>query len=196
MAPIISDCQQITVRGNQPSGDWANVFHVIGLGGSPPDLETAAQTLLDQYCETILTVLTAQITVVDAAWVDLSSLSGASGVVTPAGGSQSGSATGFGAPTNTAILITWAALGTRTQRNGRTYLPGVDEDLVDTAGLLTSGYQTDINDQVQAFLEALDFASIALVVNSKATGGSYEPRTITGGSVSGRVATQRRRLRR
>jgi hypothetical protein len=196
MAPIISDCTQITVRGNQPSGEFANVFHTIGLGGAPPDPETMAESLIIAYCDTILTVLTAQVVVIDAAYVDLSSPSGVSGVVTPPGGSQTGGAGGFGAPMNTALLITWPAIGSRTQRNGRTYLPGVDEDQVDTAGLITSGYQDDINEQIGLFRDALQAEDMALVVNSKAPGGTYTPRTITGGSVAGRVATQRRRLRR
>lgn len=196
MAPIISDCLQVTVRGNQPSGEFANVFHTIGLGGAPPVGEAAALVVLDSYCVNILPMLTAQVTVVDAAWVDLSSLAGESGTVAPTGGSQSGGEGGFGAPMNTAALVTWAAVGTRTQRNGRSYLPGIDEDLVDTAGLLTTGYAEDLQTAVDTFLDDIDGGSLALVVNSKAPGGTYSPRTITGGTVSGRVATQRRRLRR
>jgi len=196
VAPIISDCTQTTVRGPQPSGDWACVFHSIGLGGTPPGPEDQAQIIVDGFSTTILTILTAQIFVADAAWVDLSSLTGASGVVSPTGAPVAGGGAGFGAPTNNALLVTWFALGTRTQRNGRSYLPGLDEDQVDTGGLLTSGYAADIQEQVDEFYTYCDSRQTQLVVNSKATGGTYEPRTITAGTISGKLATQRRRLRR
>lgn len=196
MAPVISDCIQMAVRGTQPSGSWANVFHVIELGGGGASAEDLAKDFVQDYVDTILLGLTAQITVVDCAYVDLSSVTGDSGVVSPVTGPFTGGQTGFGASTNVAVLVNWGAAGSRSQRNGRSYLPGVDEDQVDTAGLLTSGYRTELQGDVEDFVDALQGHNMALVINSKTGTGSYEPRTITTWTVDSRVATQRRRLRR
>lgn len=196
MAGIISDCIQISVRGTQPTGSWANVFHFIELGTPGGSTQGLAEDFVQIYCDNLRKAMTAQITVVDAAYVDLSSVTGDSGVVAPATGPFTGGQGGFGAPTNVAMLISWGATGSRSQRNGRTYLPGVDEDQVDTSGNLTSGFKTEIQGYVDDFVADLQTANMALVINSKTGTGSYEPRTITSWTVDSRVATQRRRLRK
>jgi len=195
MAPVIADCFEVTIRGTQPNGEFANVFHWVGLGGAPPDAEGGAQLVLDSFCARIVDLMTAQFVVTGADYIDLSSVGGATGSVTPTAGPTAGGSTGFGAPSNVTGLIRWSALGTRTQRDGRTYIGGVDEDLVDTAGQWTSGALTAWDAAILLFLGDLDGNSVQLVVLSKAPGGTFEPRTITGGTMAGQVATQRRRLR-
>jgi len=194
MAPIISDCIRVSVKGTQPAGTWANVFHIIDLG-TASSTEELAQTFVDDFANDMMTHVTAQWVLTSGDYVDLSSSSGDSGTVNRTGGPKAGEAGGFGAPPNTAILIKWDATGGRAQRGGRTYLGGVDEDQVQTNGDLTSGYVTNIEDDVEAFQATLATHSIAMVINSKTGEASYAPRTITGFSVDPRVATQRRRLR-
>src|SRR6188472_4481515 len=121
MPGIISDCVQISVRGTQPTGQWANVFHFIELGTPSGDTEALAQDFVQIYCNNLRKALTAQVTIVDAAYVDLSSVTGDSGVVAPTTGPYTGGQSGFGAPMNVAMLINWGAAGSRSQRNGRTY---------------------------------------------------------------------------
>jgi hypothetical protein len=194
MAPIISDCVRVSIKGTQPAGTFANIFHAIDLG-SLSSAEDVAQAVLDTFCADMMTHVTAQWVVTGADFVDLSTLSGDSGSITPTGGPKAGEAGGFGAPPNVAYLIKWNATGGRSQRSGRTYLGGVDEDQVQTNGDLTSGLQTNIQDDVDAWQVSLTSAGAALVINSKTGEGDYEPRTITGGLAQSRVATQRRRLR-
>lgn len=62
MPAIISDCTQVSVRGNQPSGKWANVFHCIALGSPGPDPEQMAEDLAQAYVSNLLKGCTAQVT--------------------------------------------------------------------------------------------------------------------------------------
>jgi hypothetical protein len=194
MAPIISDCIRVSVKGTQPAGTWANVFHIIDLGASS-STEALAQSFVDIFANEMMTHVTAQWVLTSGDYVDLSSSAGDSGTVNRTGGPKAGEAGGFGAPPNTAVLIKWDAVGGRAQRGGRTYLGGVDEDQLQTNGDLTSGLVTNYEDDVELFLAALATADIALVINSKTGEATYAPRTITGFSIDPRVATQRRRLR-
>jgi len=194
MAPVISDCIRISVKGTQPSGLWANVFHVIDLG-TATSVETLAQQFVDDFAAEMMTHVTAQWSVVEADYVDLSSINGDSGTVARTGGPKAGEGGGFGAPPNVAYLIKWSATGGRAQRGGRTYLGGVDEDQVQTNGDLTSGIAGQLEDDVEAWMALLATHDIGLVINSKSGEASYEPRTITGFGIDPRVATQRRRLR-
>lgn len=195
--PIISDCNQVTLEGVTAGGrPWAIVQHWIGLGGAPPDAENGAQFWAQSFVDQVLPGLCHDTSVTGGSYVDLSSSSGASGALSPLTGPLTGGDSGFMAPPNVCILVKCVATGTRSQRSGRMYLPGVNEDQIQANGVLTDDYRDDTQDAISSFLDALQDAFIAPVVNSKASETTYIPRTITAMSVQGVVATQRRRLRK
>lgn len=114
-------------------------------------------------------------------------------------GNASGSETGLegaATPPNTAILVQkHTAFGGRAGR-GRMYLPSPNESKVDPTGLLDSTYVSNIQTSVDAFGAALSTAFLTPVVLHGENSPLTTPSEITGFSVSNRVATQRRRLRR
>jgi hypothetical protein len=98
-----------------------------------------------------------------------------------------------GCTPNVAILVTKnTGLGGRRGR-GRMYIPGVTEDGVGAVGQLAEATQEAFQDQCNAFLVLMTLAGLPVVLlHSDAT----TPTAVTSLSVSNRVATQRRRLRR
>lgn len=196
MAPIVADCLQVSMKGTHPPGVWANVMHFQLLGGAPPDPLAAAQLALDAFCDHIMPMVSSFATCTGADFADLSSLSGVSGSVTPTGGPQAGSGSGTSQPSSVAVLVTWTALGTRSQRNGRSYIVGVPEEATTSDGLLTGGAFAAWQDSVDDFLDALQDADLGLVVLSKSGASAGDVRTVLGGAVQQLLATQRRRLRK
>lgn len=196
MAAIVADCLQVSIKGTHAPRPWANVMHFQLLGATPPDPEAAAQLVLDAYCDTLTVPMSSFSQVTSADYADLSSLSGISGSVTPTGGPQNGSASGTSQPSNVAVLVKWAALGTRAQRNGRSYFVGVPEEATTSDGLLTSGALSGWVSAVTNFIDALQDADLGLVVLSKSGPSAGDVRTVTGGEPQQLLATQRRRLRK
>lgn len=197
MAPIISPCTQVAMTGANLSGrPWAIVQHWIGAGGTPPSPSSGSGQWIQAFVDNVLPVLSSSISVTGGSFVDLRTSGGASGPVTGIGLPASGGGSGTMCPPNTAILVTNATIGTRTQRSGRMYLPGADEDQIDAVGTLTGGYVSDLQDAIDAFWAALTDADIIPVVSAKASPTTYEAVTITGMAVQTKVATQRRRLRK
>lgn len=100
-------------------------------------------------------------------------------------------------PVNCAFLVRKVTgLGGRRNR-GRMYLPGCNDNLVDTLGTLTSGGVTSLQAACDAFRTALlATAEIDdLVVLHTATIPAVTPTVITSLAIDPRIATQRRRLR-
>jgi hypothetical protein len=194
MAPVIADVVRVTVKGHQPAGNWANVFHLLDLGTAtaPDDMAKALGTA---FKANISPFMTAQWVCDSLDYVDLSSLDGDSGSVPPVGGGFPGQSGGFGSSPNVATLVRWNAPGGRANRTGRSYFGGVDEDLVDTAGDYTLTDQATIQGHVTAFLAACQTALIQPVILSRSGEGTYVPRSISDGVALRRCATQRRRLR-
>lgn len=196
MAAIVADCLQVSIKGTHAPRNWANVMHFQELGASPPDPAAAAQLVLDIYCDNLLPYMSSFTHVDSADYADLSSLSGVSGSVTPTGGTQAGGGSGTSQPSSVAVLLTWSALGTRSQRNGRSYMVGVPEDQTTSDGLLVSGAITNWTGAIDNFLDDLQSADLGLVVLSKSGPSAGDVRTVTGGIVQPLLATQRRRLRK
>lgn len=195
MAPIVAPCLQVAVKGSNLLGTWANVFHVQELGAEPPDTVTAATAVLDAYCDHIMPMISSSWTCSSADFADLSSLSGLSGSVVPTGGAQIGGGDGIACPPNTCILVTWPALGTRAQRNGRTYLGGIPEAITTSDGLITEGAVTSWTNAMTDFVEALQLADLSVCVLSKSGAAAGSVRSALNPLVSQLLATQRRRLR-
>lgn len=197
MAPIISDCVQISISGTTAgnSRPWTVVQHAIAGGADPGPADIAfgwAQSFLSE----LMPIVSSACTATSASFLDLSSPSGASGPVTGITLPVVGGGSGTACPPNTSILLRMETIGSRSQRSGRMFLPGVDEDQVDAGGLLTSDYVDDITAALDDFQAGLLGFDVIPVVNSKASETTYEAVVITGMSVAGMVATQRRRLRK
>jgi hypothetical protein len=97
------------------------------------------------------------------------------------------------APPNVSVLVRKnTALGGRKGR-GRMYIPGVAEADSDGAGVMSSVRQAAWQAQADTFLVAAALGGLAgVVLHEDAT----TPTPIISLAVDGRVATQRRRLRR
>jgi hypothetical protein len=108
-------------------------------------------------------------------------------------GTGSGGVGGQSAPPNVAYLIHKAtALGGRRGR-GRMFLPGVADTDVGTSGELIGEKAATLNSSLFAFGGALTLAGYPLAVLHE---GAFPPTLVTQLICDGRVATQRRRLRR
>ena len=192
MAGIVAPCLQVTIQGASLIRPWANVFHVQKLGAAPDDPAGDAADFAQQFKDNILPVMSAGVSLTGYTYADLSSLSGLSG-----SGALTGTGGGSGtmlAP-NTAVLVQWPALGTRSQRNGRSYFIGVDEDQVTSDGKMTTGFTTTWQSSVDNFMADLQTIDLGLVVLSRTGPSSGEVRTVLDGVVQQLLATQRRRMR-
>ena len=195
MPIVAANTYQISVNGTAGGRNWANVFHTQRLGATPPDVEDAAAILGDAYAETILPLLTDSVRCTTVAYVDLSSLSGDSGSIPWPNAEDVGGDTGAPAPMQVAYLVRWNATGGRAQRNGRSYLPGVNEQAVGDAGVVDTDKLNALTEAANDFIIALQTGDLSLSVISRVDGDTYSPRAIGSGVCDTRVATQRRRLR-
>jgi hypothetical protein len=107
----------------------------------------------------------------------------------PTGGGQ----VGDGVPAQVAVLCKKNTnLGGR-QGRGRMYIPGLDETTVGENGSIAPGTVVLWQTEVDAFEAALGPATDGMVLLH---GNSLSPTEVTSLVIDGRVATQRRRLRR
>jgi len=96
-------------------------------------------------------------------------------------------------PPNTSALVgKVTGLGGR-QGRGRMFWPGVSEEDVTTSGVLSSAKVLALQTACDTFLDSLETNLVPMVILH---GNSLTPTPVTKLSVSGVVATQRRRLRR
>lgn len=106
---------------------------------------------------------------------------------------NSGGATGSAATPNVAYLAHKNTLLGGRQGRGRMYIPGVSEDDVDGAGNLDTGVVTAWTDALEEFFGACAFLGLEHVLLH---GDELTPTPVANTTCDGRVATQRRRLRR
>lgn len=108
----------------------------------------------------------------------------------------SGGGSGGALPPNTTYLIRKSLSG--TSKSGRLYFPGVAESQVDDGGNVASGIITAFNSAWATFYDAVkDGGTNVLAVKGFVGGGptpNYYP--ITEFNCDGKVASQRRRLRK
>lgn len=103
-------------------------------------------------------------------------------------------------PPNVAALVRKTSdIGGRRGR-GRMFVPGIPEGSVDSNGGLSTGYRTTLGNAMEAFrlaLVALTLPAVLLHDGPSAGGGAEPaPTPIVTMTVTGAVATQRRRLKR
>lgn len=107
-----------------------------------------------------------------------------------------GTAAGNQAPPNQATLVHKStAFGGRAGR-GRMYLPPVNEGSITPDGLIDSALVNAIQTDLASFFAALDTRLVHPVLLHGAGSPLSTPSLITDVRVDGRIATQRRRLRR
>lgn len=146
-----------------------------------------------------------------AHFIDLDSLNGISGFVANVAGHPSTgtvSATDV-EPPNVALLIKKSCSATRSQKNGRMYLPGVATTWVNNAGDIPAGNITTVNTAMNNLRNGLNGIGDAAGIETTAwrvvhvhKEDKADPATwtwsssdVTSALCDNRVATQRRRLR-
>lgn len=194
MALIVADTYQLSVNGHQEDRPWTNVFHAMPSGSPALTAEEAAEAMFVAYTENISSVQCTIVQTESVSYVDLSSSTGDSGTYVPADPVPGDNDSASVSPA-VSVLVHWAATGGRAYRNGRSYIPGIQEASVDGGGDIDGSSLAGWSSKLTAFWEDLDAAGLILCVVSRTSPSAGIARTITGVSVDGRVATQRRRQR-
>lgn len=178
----------LNFAGNGLANPGAVVFGMDQGGGADPD--TVAEQVYGAFEATILTQLTDDITLTSCLVKFGPNTTGPSAEFAAA---AIGGIGGAGSPSNAAYLVRKnTSLGGR-QGRGRMYLPGVAESTTGSDGAIDPGTRDIIQDEVTTFGNLLVLASIPMVLlHTDATA----PTPVTTLVLQGRIATQRRRLRR
>ena len=108
-------------------------------------------------------------------------------------GSTAGGISAQGTPPNVAALISKTTNVGGREGRGRFFLPGLPENDVDESGLITVGHLGVLQPAMDSLLSDATTQDVPLELLHNST---RNPSGLTGLSVDGRVATQRRRLRR
>lgn len=145
---------------------------------------------------------------IGARWLDIDSLEGSSGFEGPQPGKPVHGGTGLQWTTpQVALLAHKLCTHTRSQRNGRMYIPAVAESEVDDGGLLTAGAVTNWTERLnQLRTDWQDLSSpgtselawrVVHVTNHDSEGkpSEWNSSNVASVTIDSRVATQRRRLR-
>lgn len=194
MPLVVANTYQLTINGVIDSDrPWANVFHVTPLGAGAPTVQEAALAMLDDCYPELMFHMQNTLVAVSCSYVDLSSTTGDSGTLTST--QPQGQGGGAAVPPNLSVLVRWSATGGRSQRSGRSYLPGLDESSIDSKGVINAPTVTNWQTDVDNFMAAVQTANLALGIVSKSSPTTGIFRTVLDGSVQNRGATQRRRLR-
>lgn len=118
------------------------------------------------------------------------------GAAASAPGSNTGTFGELALPSNTSLLLhKVTAMGGR-QGRGRLYLPGFREDHVSPAGIVTAADVDDLTDTFNGVNDDLAAINCVPVLLRSAGAPVSTPEPITSWICDGKVATQRRRLRR
>jgi hypothetical protein len=174
--------------GNGLANPAAVVFGIDQGGGANPD--DVAEQVYDTWVATILNQQCDDITLVSCLVKFGPNDTGPSAEFT---GNDPGVLSASGAVSNTAYLVRKnTSLGGRKGR-GRMYLPGVVESTVGSDGAIDPTPLASLQLEVTGFGNVLTLGSLPMVLlHNDATA----PTPVTSLVVQGRVATQRRRLRR
>jgi hypothetical protein len=192
---IVANTYQLTMNGQMGDHNWANVMHFNPTGTPIISIQDAAEAFFTNYDVELGASMQNVVRFNSVSYVDLSSPTGDSGTyVPPAAGS--GSATGESVPPNVSVLAQWTATGGRSQRNGRSYLPGLDESSVDGTGTINPTTTDAWSANLVSFADAMDADGLSLCIVSASGTDTGVARTVTGMACSNLVATQRRRVRR
>lgn len=194
---VVPDTVQVTINGDAGDGPFANVFalDVSGASGAPVDI---ADEVITAYVEEILPNLCSSVAVQDAYYIDMRSLGGDTGTVTYGGTDPLvGGVNAPACPPQVCALITLDTTGGRATRGGRTFLPGIREDEVSSAGNITSATQLTLTTAYNTFMTAIATGSGAeLGVLHRTAPGGANTTLVTSAVCQAPVATLRDRLHR
>jgi len=197
MAPIVAEnAVQVSFGGTYGTRNWAHVVggFITGTGTA----EGLARDIVQSYLDNVMPVLASSVNLSTARYVDLRTLDGDSGPISGLTGfPASGGGGDNGAPPNVTYLLRLEISGGRASRNGRMYLPGVNEAEVNGFGVIDSEQVDGLNIATGNFFTDITAGDNGyLGVLGKTSTGSYLMRSVIDVNVDTKVATQRRRLRK
>lgn len=171
----------------------ANVVYGVHQDGVT-DMQALCEDIAELWADTLQKWLTTNCQLVKTTLKVGPSDTGAVYVSSHTGAGVEG---GEAAPPNVAVLLgKQTSTGGRAGR-GRMYLPSLREDRIDSGGNIGAASMTGFNTASQALLDGLVALDAPMVLLHQSGGSSDDtPHTVTHLVPRGRVATQRRRLRR
>lgn len=203
--PAVAGAVRVEILWTQEGIPCANILH-LGYTGDPPDageLAVLANAVFENFWSLdFAAIFSTGTTLVGIRCTDLSSDTGAVGEYTS--GVTGTDATGF-QPAQASMLVNFAI--SRRYRGGhpRMYLPGLGRSALDTASTWTSDAVSRASVAISAYISGIATVSFGANTVTGPIAISYRnanaPRVdplvelITGGVVSGLLATQRRRIR-
>lgn len=195
-------------RGSLDGQEVVNVMYFANIGTGPPDV-TGANGLMESYADAWLQApatgqLNAAYTLLDVTVTDVEAAGGPTATSTSA--PVSGGSTGVHTANQSALVVSWrTGLAGRSNR-GRTYLGGLDNDILADANHVTSAFATAVTAGANNFIVAVQAWGWELSVASYYSGvdgnGRPVPRAeavitpVTFAIVNTRLDSQRRRMPR
>jgi hypothetical protein len=194
---VVAGTLQLTVLGRTGDGPFANVLH-FDVSGIVETFDVAAKGLLGAWATAFAPVTTNSVHWDGGYWIDLDSADGPTGHVdVPSGAPTAGAINQASCPPQVTYLGRWPVTAARGTRNGRSYLPGVEEGQVGDDGNVFPDRVAAVTVAMTNFLgvaEATWLAPLVIVHRVGSAPASTSP--VTTGFCEVPVATQRRRLRR
>jgi hypothetical protein len=220
MPPILKTAPQVVqvaLKGTNPAGrNHVNTIHLLYSTSSLDASEGAeiAQDVSSLWQDEVLDVLNVAYAYTGATWIDLNSITGNTGTVSPTPAKPTnGQTTNPGGAPQVCLLVKKNIVGSgRGHRGGRMFLSPFDEAEVSTAGNITTStlslWQTKINN-FWSGLDAIIYGGGSEVTvcqphwlgvdkPTEAVGGEWPAVSVSvssGFTVDGKCATQRRRNR-
>jgi hypothetical protein len=195
--PVIAQTALVTqkITSTPELHDMDNVF-CVGFAGAPA-LADIADAMADAYSSTLLTIMSAAVSLGTTLVTLLDGTTPTATFTTDKAGTAGGHGTGNGFPLSIAQGITWqTALRGRSFR-GRSYLPGCTDDMFVNARVrtLSNGQFAALQAQATAFIASLvgQTPALALLVLSRKL---QEAHTVTFGRANTGGVEQRRRYER
>lgn len=204
--PPVPNVAKVAVNGTMGTTRWTNVFHVrytTGAALTQAQADALASGVHGAFAAHFSPIQTNDCILQNTVATDLSSNTGVQSTHTA---QTVGTLTGSAAPANLAYLINWKI--NRRYRGGhpRTYIAGVEESIVDDAGVISS--PTGITNAAAAFLVAVNLIDVnggststcdLCTVHYKKANDVWTlvgTDDIVGSAVNPLVGVQRRRVRR
>jgi hypothetical protein len=203
---------EVAVIGTYAGRPTANVLHIGSEEGVNASDADAVLDFANNWQDHIVPLQTGAYTLLNFEWRSLDPADSNVGTLPPVAGKpiNGAAAASVGAVPSVAYLIRKnTANRPRGRSDGRIYLPGVPEDQVDNAGVLSSAQRNNVVTGIDAFYAGVTDNPIGSDVNrwlvvlettplSRAPGTqsvTVGSRRVTSLTVDQKVATQRRRLR-
>lgn len=210
---------RFSMQHSVASGRTADMIVDISLDEFSETRHDAVAILVPYVCgiwqDKLAAFMPAGSNYVGSRWIDLDSIGGTSGFQGPIAGKPVHGAGGVTwTPPSVSMLVHKQCLHNRNQRNGRMFVPAVDEGSVDDGGLLSGSFISLWQPRLDALLSALNtipagttWTTAWRVVHVTGHTGTPVPghpnglpnawssSDIDSLTIDGRAATQRRRLR-